>query len=154
MALFDWLEALPLIAAIRTTPTIYAVINAIHIVGLAMLVGAIVAADLRVLGLWRHQGWRGAVAAGSTVAATGLAIAMLTGVVLFAIRPEHYLGNVPFLVKLGLLAAGLLNVALFHLWMRRSTGERPDGVLRACSAFSISVWIAAVFSGRFIAYAA
>jgi hypothetical protein len=152
MAVLDWLEALPLIAEIRTTPTIYAVINALHIVGLAILVGAIVAADLRVLGLWRHQDWRGAIRAGSTVAAAGLAVTMLTGITLFAIRPEHYLGNAPFLVKLGLLTAGLLNVVLFHLWIRRSDGARPDGVLRASSAASISVWIAAIFSGRFIAY--
>ena len=152
MLALGWLESLPAITAIRTTPTLYAAINALHILGLGLLIGGIVSADLRVLGLWRREGWRDGTAAGSPVAGMGLAIAIVTGVVLFAVRPGHYLGNLPFLLKLVLLCIGLLNVAIFHSWLGRTSTDKPGLVLRMSSGLSIVIWIAAIFSGRFIAY--
>jgi hypothetical protein len=140
------------IAALRTTPTLYGIVNALHIIGLATLFGAILTLDLRVLGIFRPKDWRGAMAVASPVAGIGLAVAVTTGALLFAVRPSHYLANGPFLVKLALVALASLNVALFHLRCRRMSSERPDLTLRLSAFVSVLAWTAAIFAGRFIAF--
>jgi len=152
MFALGWIETIPFIVTIRTTPNIYAIVNALHILGLGLLIGSILSADLRVLGVWKPAGWRDAIITGSPIAATGLGIAIVTGLLLFAVRPIHYVGNFPFLLKLGLLTVGLINVAIFHGWLRRKKSVQPGTILRLSSTLSIAIWIAAVFSGRFIAY--
>ena len=52
----DWLgglEATALARALRDSVWTYPMINAGHILGVALLVGAIVPLDLRLLGVWR-----------------------------------------------------------------------------------------------------
>ena len=47
------LEATPLATALRGSVWVYPLVNAAHILGVALLVGSIVPLDLRLLGVWR-----------------------------------------------------------------------------------------------------
>lgn len=152
MALLAALETWGPVAAIRASPMLYAALNALHIIGLGILVGAILTLDLRVLGIWKADGWREAVSVSSPIAAAGLLLALSTGCLLFLMRPGHYLGNPPFLAKLGLVGFGLLNAALFHWRLRQSSGPEAGPMLRTFALMSVVTWMAAIFAGRFIAF--
>jgi hypothetical protein len=76
-------------------------------------------------------------------AATGLALALVTGFWLFTVKPAEYAANEAFLIKLGLLAAALLNIALRH---------RIAGLVRAAAALSFLLWLAVLVAGRWIGF--
>jgi hypothetical protein len=142
----------PPIATLRIVPWMYGLVNGLHILGLAALFGAILTLDLRVLGLIRAESWRAAVALAIPVAATGLTAALVSGALLFAVRPSHYLANGPFLIKLGLILMAVLNAAVFHLLFLRSDSECAGWALRASACASLLIWMAAILAGRFIAF--
>src|SRR5690348_15381717 len=92
-----WVEASALGQAMRSSgPWAYAVVNLLHILGIATLFGSVLLLDLRLIGLWRRVPLAGLAAVAVPVAACGLAIALTTGVGLFATRATEYYGN-PFL---------------------------------------------------------
>src|SRR5438876_4662217 len=51
LPLFQWCEASAVGSAIRTSPWAFAVIESIHLLGLAAIGGAVLVVDLRLLGL-------------------------------------------------------------------------------------------------------
>lgn len=141
-----------MVSAIRRTVWLYVLVNASHILGIALLVGPILVLDGRVLGLWKPAGWRDAVAVLSPVAALGLVVAIITGGLLFAVRAGDYLGNPALWSKWALMGLGLVNVAIFHALLRRHRGERPSVSMRLVAGCSASIWIGALLAGRWIAY--
>lgn len=150
--MLDAIATWPPIVALRVTPWLYGLVNGVHLLGFAALFGAILALDLRAMGLMRARGWRAAVALASPVAASGLAVALVSGALLFAVRPTHYLANGAFLVKLVLILAGMFNVAVFHRLLARRSKERDGWALRASAFASILIWTGAILAGRFIAF--
>jgi hypothetical protein len=149
------LEALAMlhpVATLRVVPWLYGLVNGLHLLGLAALFGAILTLDLRVLGLIRAESWRAAVALANPVAATGLSAALVSGSLLFAVRPSHYLSNGPFLIKMVLIMMAVLNAAVFHVLLYRSSSECAGWALRASACASLIIWTAAILAGRFIAF--
>lgn len=140
------------IATLRVVPWLYGIVNGLHLLGLAALFGAILTLDLRVLGLLRAASWRAVVALASPVAVAGLAAAIFSGALLFAVRPSHYLDNGPFLIKLVLISTGFLNAAVFHHLLRGAKNDRAEWPLRVSALASIVIWTVAILAGRFIAF--
>ncbi|MEO8938801.1 MAG: hypothetical protein ABI277_15015, partial [Burkholderiaceae bacterium] len=114
VALGDAIARSPLGTALRESVWLYPTVETIHIVGLALLFGSIVVADLRLLGLRRN------VALGplmSLVLPTSLASLLLvipTGLLLFAAHANDLIGNTAFVVKMCLLFAAAINALMFH----------------------------------------
>ena len=58
----DWLEALPLAAWLRRPTPAYPLVNAAHILGIGLILGAILPLDLRLMGVFRaappRSAWR------------------------------------------------------------------------------------------------
>ena len=136
----------------------YGVVNLAHILGIAMLFGAILVLDLRLLGLWRSLPL--ALLSGPTVtlAACGFVLAAATGVPMFATKAVDYSGN-PFLfIKLPLIALALLNVLLLHrstAWRAHRSRELTPAEqrrLKAGAGLSLFFWLSAITAGRMIAY--
>jgi hypothetical protein len=133
--------------AMRTAgPWAYAVVNLTHVLGVATLFGSILVLDLRLLGLWRRVPIALLASATIPVAATGVVIALTTGVALLATNGSEYIGNPFLLIKFPAIAAGLVNVGL----MSRSAAwqARP----RLAGTVSLASWLTAVTAGRMIAY--
>jgi hypothetical protein len=126
-------------------------VNATHIIGIALLFGAVATLDLRLLGAFRGQQLAELGPPLQRVAAAGLLLAALTGALLFTTRPTAYAGNPAFLLKLGLVGLGAANALLLHrrgLWRRAlASGEAPLA-LKAAALVSLLSWIAAVLAGR------
>lgn len=145
-----WL-ALPLL---RQSGTAYMLVNAAHILGLGLLIGAILPLDLRLVGLFRAAPLAVIGPFLSRAAAAGLALALATGALLFTVRPSEYFSNPAFLAKLGLLGFALVNVALQHAGGLRAAfaeGVVPAGA-RIRAGASLLLWLAVLVAGRAIGF--
>ena len=152
IAFLDWIADSRIVAFVRTDRVAYATINGAHILGISLLVGAIVNSDLRTAGLWKAGRWREGLETCVPVAAVGLALAIVTGAVLFSVRGEHYLSDSAFLIKVSLVAAGLVNVLVFRRVMARRAGDVPSTTMGLSAISSLAIWIGAIFAGRWIAF--
>lgn len=147
-----WLEATALGAAARESLWLYPVVSVLHILGIALLVGGIVAFDLRVLGAGREIPLPAAGRLILPLARLGFAAAVVSGVVMLAADASHLATNPAFLVKAVLLALAGANVALFHGHAQRDLAA-PVGLLaRASAAASALLWLSVAATGRAIAY--
>jgi hypothetical protein len=155
-----WLEASLVARVLRSGPWLYPLVNLAHLLGIALLVGAIAALDLRLLGLWPEVPTAALARATVPVAGAGLALALLTGPALLAVRATEYVEN-PFLwAKFAAVAVGLANLGALHASAAWRSGDeadeaRADGGRRRfalAGAVSLAAWVAAVSAGRMIAY--
>ena len=128
----------------------YAAVNTTHVLGIALLVGAILPLDLRLLGAWRSVPLTPLARVLVPVAATGLLLAVTTGAFLFITRADEYAALDLFLVKLALIAAGAVHALSLHLGsgLRHASEAR----LRAAGAASLSLWLSALVCGRLLAF--
>ena len=145
-----WLSAAPGLVG-----PVYPWLNGTHVFSLGLLIGSVVVLDLRLLGTFRASAVEHLATPLGRVAGIGLAVALVSGAMLFSVQPGHYLDNPAFLAKLGLVAFGLANAGLARTrpsWRRAMRGEPIAGTLRLSAALSLVTWTAAVFAGRWIAY--
>jgi hypothetical protein len=146
------IQAGALSQAIRFSQWRYAAVNTAHILGIALLVGAIVPMDLRLLGVGRRLRHAELARLLLPIAAAGLVLAATAGVMLFVVRAKEYgvhpLFQVKMLIVLTGTAAALVAHARAGLWLDRITPgqQRLHGVL------SLACWVGALVCGRMIAY--
>ncbi|WP_202842871.1 hypothetical protein [Luteimonas saliphila] len=133
----------------------YALVNVLHLLGLALLVGPTLLLDLRLLGAGRAFPLVETVRTLSRIAAAGVAIAVCSGVALFAADAVALWSHPVMRTKLALVLVALTNVALFYAWAGRGrsawTAEVPMAA-RVSAAVSLLAWPAIVVAGRMIAY--
>jgi hypothetical protein len=89
------LEGLTIAQTLRVSRWGYVAVNAAHILGIALLVGAIVPLHLRFLGMWRSVSRQVLIRVLVPIAATGLGLAVVAGILLFSVRAGEY-ANVGF----------------------------------------------------------
>jgi hypothetical protein len=135
--------------AIAEHPWAYPVLEALHIVGIALLLGNLVLLELRVWGLAPALPLRALARLALGLVLAGFGLAAATGLLMFAAAPAELLAHPVFLLKMGLLAAAGLNAALFHA---RHGLERADALARLQTALSLGLWLAVIMAGRFIGY--
>lgn len=151
------LQELAPFAALRSGRWSYAAVNAAHIAGIALLFGAIVPLDLRLMG------WRRSVSIAMLtrvllpVAIGGLCLAIAAGFVLFSTRAVEYAALALFQVKLALVAGGVANALLLHRAVQWEAGQTVTGAmppmrLRAAGALSIALWLSIIVCGRMLAF--
>ena len=152
-ALFAELEATALAQLLRSSRWGYAGVNAAHIFGVALLVGAVVPLNLRLLGVWRGVSREAVVRVLAPAAATGLALALLTGPLLFSVRAREYSGVEFLQLKLAFIAAGVLSTLSLcrtHGFLLR---DAPRARLAGHAVLSMVCWPGALVCGRLIAFA-
>lgn len=155
-AVLAWLEASPPAEALAASRHVYPLVNAAHILGLATLFGSILALDLRLLGAFSTIPVRPLALALPRVAASGLALAVVTGFLLFTVEPSDYAAHPAFLTKVALVGLGTIHALLVHRstgWRALVHGDAPVAPrLRGSAALSIALWTAAIVAGRLIAF--
>lgn len=141
-----------LAAALRVSRWGYAAVNTAHVLGIAVLVGGILPLDLRLLGLWPRVETAALIRVLVPMAMIGLALAVVSGALLFIVRPIDYAANAVFLTKIVLVSVGAASALSTHLlsgWrLERAT---PAG-LRRVGALSMTCWLGALVAGRMIAF--
>ena len=152
-SLFAAIEGTALAQALRASRWGYAALNAAHIFAIALLIGSVVPLNLRLLGVWRSISREAVVRVLAPVAAGGLALALLTGPLLFAVRAREYAGVGFLQLKLALIAVGVLSA----LALCRSHGfllrDAPRARLAGHAVLSTVCWLGALVCGRLIAFA-
>lgn len=150
--LLTQLEATSVAQYLRTARWTYAAVNAGHILGLAMLVGAILPLDLKLLGFWRNVPRENLVRVLVPIAATGLLLAVFMGVLLFSVRATEYADLMVFRLKLGLVATGASAAILLHARHGFLLQRASPSTLAAHGLLSMLCWLGALACGRLIAF--
>ncbi|WP_159711146.1 DUF6644 family protein [Geminicoccus flavidas] len=155
MSLLAWIGSWPGAVLLQNSGTAYLFVNAAHILGIGLILGAILPLDLRLLGLFRQAPLAVLGPFLSRTAATGVALAILTGLWLFTVEPSRYLGNAAFLAKLALLALALGSVLLQHRnrhYRAALAGAPLHGSVRLLATVSGLAWLSALVAGRWIGF--
>lgn len=148
------LEATSLAQSLRMARWAYAGVNAAHILGIALLIGAIVPLNLRFFGLWPGVPTLELTRVLVPVAACGLMLAVATGALLFSTRATEYAPLGIFQLKMALVALGTAAALSLHVTHAADLSEASRGRLLAHGAVSTVCWIAALVCGRAIAFVA
>jgi hypothetical protein len=144
--------------AVRNARYVYPLLEANHILGIALLIGPAFTFDLRLLGIGQR------VVSVTTAARVllpishlGFAVAICTGVALLSAQATVVAetGAAPW--KLGLLIVAFLNVLIFHCGVYRRVDAWADGAVtplaaRVGAGVSLTTWTGATFAGRLLAY--
>jgi hypothetical protein len=138
------------IAWIASHPWLYPVLESLHIVGVALLLGNLVLLELRVWGRGAELQVMALARLALAVSVAGFCLLLVTGLVMFAAAPQELLANRYFLIKMGLVNLAGLNALAFHL---RQGLHKLDGLARAQTVLSLGLWLAVIICGRWIAYA-
>jgi hypothetical protein len=151
------LQSTALATALRQSFWVYPLVNAGHIVGLALLFGAIVPLDLRLLGFWPRVPLAAMSRILLPVALAGLALAVPTGVLLFSVRATEYAATPLLWIKFSLIACAIANALLLRLSLPWAVFEHSDLVgttprLQLAGALSIGLWLGTIVAGRMIGY--
>lgn len=154
-----WLEASPLGVFTRSLGVwSYGIINLVHIIGIAMLFGAILVLDLRLLGLWRSVPLAALSRPTVSLAMAGFLVAVASGIPMLAVKASDYADNPFLLVKFPAILLALFNVWLVHrsqAWRAhraRDLVPRERRRLALGASLSLAFWLTAITGGRMIGY--
>ena len=148
-ALGEWMRS-----SLKAMP----VVEAIHVLSVAIVFGSIFIVDLRLLAAsdTRRAFTR---VSGELLRFTwfGFAAAAITGAMMFAANAVTYYGNTAFRLKLVAMAAAGINMAIFQFVTERRVSAwdrdaRPPAAARVAGLLSILLWIAVIFLGRWIGF--
>lgn len=135
---------------LQQSATAYLFVNAAHILGIAVLLGAILPLDLRLLGFFRRFPVEVLGPFLVRCGAAGLSLALPTGAWLFSVKPDEYLANAAFRWKLALLALALVNVGFQH-WGTKG-GLQMSRAVRVRAGLSLCLWFGVLVAGRWIGF--
>jgi len=138
---------------IRENDLLFPLIESVHVVAICLVVGSILAVDLRLLGFASvHRSVSRVTAGILPLTWVAFALAVASGGLLFISNATKYLENGYFVAKLVLIGAAGLNMAIFHfisakdmpLWENQS---RPPFQARLAGGLSVLLWISVVACG-------
>jgi hypothetical protein len=157
----DWaaaLEATALAIALRNSVWSYPLVNAAHILGVALLVGSIVPLDLRLLGAWRTEPLAPLWNILTRTAGAGFLLAIIFGMLLFITRATEYIASNLFLAKMAVVIIGTANVMALRMPPPPDRSEIASAHtmlplrLRLAAGVSLTAWLTAMTLGRLVGY--
>lgn len=135
---------------VASHPWLYPMLESLHIVGVALLVGNLVLLELRVWGHGAELPIAALARLALAVSVAGFCLLGATGLLMFAAAPQELLANRIFVIKMGLASLAGINALSFHL---RNGLHKLDRLAKAQTALSLGLWLAVIICGRWIAYA-
>lgn len=134
----------------------YPLLLSLHVVGLAVVVGIFSVRDMRLLGLFSGI-QPAAFLPLSKLAWIGFIINAISGILLFTSQAATFVNNVPFRLKISCIAAGMVLAGVIQSRLRGelalgSEDTAISGSTKLMALVSLSFWLAALISGRLVAY--
>lgn len=157
--MFAWLENTPVALWVGLSLWAYPLLLAVHIVGLAVVVGIFSMRDLRLLGCFPGLA-PAAFLPLSRLAWVGFIVNAVSGILLFTSQAVTFVGNLPFLIKIAAIVAGMVLAGIIQTRLRgelvttgpaAAVGEFSSSI-RAIALVSLTCWLTAIVAGRLIAY--
>jgi Family of unknown function (DUF6644) len=149
-----WVQFSPPLIAMRSSPWLFPVIATIHLMGLAVIGGAVLVVDLRLLGLGFQRQPVAQLARDAERWLLGsLLVMVLTGILLFMCFATKYYYLTFFWVKM----AALFVVVVFTFTVRRKVAMADDTHViplsgKAVALVSLSLWTTVALGGRWIGF--
>jgi hypothetical protein len=152
-----WVESSALAVAMRQWLWLYPIVEMIHITGLAILVGAAVMFDLRLLGISRRLPVADLARHLLPWARASLVLVVPTGILMFTAHATEMAESPVFRLKLVLIAAAGLNALTFHRGVFKSVAawnrdSKTPLKAKVAATLSIALWTGVIGCGRLLAY--
>ena len=150
----QWSESTALGTAIRNSQYAFPIIEFFHLAALAVIGGAVLIVDLRLLGLGLRKTPVAVLASDAQPWVTGSLIVMiLSGVSLYTSEATKCYQSFAFWIKI----SSLILVMIFTYTVRRKVAladERrvPPLASKAVALASVSLWFAVAWGGRWIGF--
>ncbi len=154
LPLFQWLEDTSIGAAIRDSLWLFPVIESVHLLALALIGGAILVVDLRLLGFGLKSQPVAALAENiHPWLVGGLVTMVLTGVPMFLSEAIKCYYSPPFWYKMSFLVVA----TLYTFGVRKRVAAADTAKVgpiwgRLTALASLGLWFCVGFSGRWIAF--
>jgi hypothetical protein len=151
---FQWCYASAVGETIRDSTWLFPVIEAFHLIGLGLTVGAVLLVDLRLFGVGLNRQPVARLAAAAQPWLLGsVTLMVVSGTLLFMSEAVKCYYSFPFWVKM----TSLFLVLLFTFTIRRRvtlTGPASDRPLlgRVTAFISLSLWFGVAWGGRWIGF--
>jgi len=151
---FQWLESTGIGNAIRLSPWAFAVIESVHLLGLATIGGAVLLVCMRQLGVGLKRQQIAEVARETYPWLVGSwVVMMLTGIALFLSEAVKCYYSTPFWVKMGsLLLATVFTFAIQQRVARADEARVGPAWQRVVAVVSLVLWFGVGAGGRWIGF--
>ncbi|MBH79900.1 MAG: hypothetical protein CMQ49_05255 [Gammaproteobacteria bacterium] len=151
---FEWLDASYLATLSKSSAGMFAVVQMVHLLALALLGGMVLLGDLRLLGVLLRDVASEVVLANTqkwfSIALLGLVV---SGVYMSAAVAMKLYYNEMFWAKLAALVVGVVFVyAIRRPLLRHDHQSISPWVLRCVAVASMTVWITVAACGRWIGF--
>lgn len=151
--LFEWFEMTGPGVVVRESIWLFPVLEAIHLLGLCMLGGAVLLVDLRMLGWAMRKQTIAQLANYMRPWLIGaIAVLLVTGVLLFLSEAVKCYYNQSFWVKMISLPIALLFTFLVRERFIRSAAEETRATIKIVAIASMSLWFTVAAAGRWIGF--
>jgi uncharacterized protein DUF6644 len=149
----QWIQSSPPLVAMRSSPWLFPLIASLHLMGLALIGGAVLLGDLRLLGFGLTRQPMAAVRRDAERwLIAGLFVMVPTGILQFMCFATKYYYLKFFWVKM----ASLLLVIAFTFTVRRrivaKADEMPRGRTQLAALVSLCLWVTVALGGRWIGF--
>ena len=158
LQLFDWLNNSALGAGIRASTWWFPILEAVHSLGIIVVLGSIWMVDLRLLGLGLRSQRVSAVAERLLPWTwAGFAVQVVSGALLSVAEASRLYFIPYFWIKLGLVALAGLNAMAFHAGVYRTVAKWDDALTaplpaKLAGGISLGLWVLVIAAGRAIGY--
>ena len=128
----------------------------LHFIGMALLIGVVIAVDLRMLGFMKRVPF-GPLHRLIPWGIAGFIINLVTGFLFFAGDPYQYIDNTAFLYKMLFIMLAGVNVLVFYFVPFREVerlgpGEDAPISAKIVAATSIFLWFGVMYMGRMLPF--
>ena len=151
---FTWLDGSSVAQAIRDSSWLFPAIESVHLAGLALLGGAVLLVDLRLLGLGLNtRPVRELAGAARPWLATGLALMLPTGFLLLSSEALRCYENTAFWVKMTSLSLALVFTFTIRQHVTAADEARRSPLMnRTVATISLLLWAGVGWGGRWIGF--
>jgi uncharacterized membrane protein len=153
LTLFTWCDQTALAAALRDSTWLFPVIETLHLLSLALLGGAVLLVDLRLLGIGlRAQPVDRLAAATRPWLFGSLAVIVGSGVLLFMSEAMKCYANPAFWLKMAFLAVAVVFTLTVRSRVLARDDWRSEAAPRLVAIVSIVLWTGVGITGRGIGF--
>jgi len=152
-ALGEWIYGTTLSGAMRDYAWAVPLVQSIHIIAIAVVVGSALVTELRIAGIvapdesmsvvaQRYLPWMW----------RALAVLLVTGLLMIIAEPDRTLTNVPFWIKMLLVSTAVITSIALRRPLLQPLNESSRGPAKSLAWILLALWVAVICCGRFIAY--
>ena len=152
-ALYKWLNTTSLSQFMQGSTYTFPLVEVVHLIGITMFLGAVIAVCLRLLGLGIKQPASTIHEGLATWTTISFAIVVITGILMIIAEPIKLSNNSMWGYKVAVLAIGfVLHFAGYLMIVKPGRAEASPGLAKAIAVAILAAWFISGIGGRFIGF--